>query len=194
MFTFVFSAFSNEAGWWIVKMMVVGRMVRKNQELVYLFHLCRLIDKMAISLLGIPKRRNPSPWQRWPFCLGFGLFDFSGWWETKHSQPPDLLQVINAVQNSSFNTRKCFLLLLEVTPNTDVLSYSTSKPTGMKKQGNWLYIHLSIFPRDRLFSLLCLCRQSMDLNWLEIPTVDSLWWTGDLFCCNVVEVVWFLLP
>lgn len=56
---------------------------------------------------------------------------FTGWWETKHSQPPGSLQVINAAQNSSFNTRKCFLLSFRVTPDADVLGY-TAKETQLE--------------------------------------------------------------
>lgn len=47
---------------------------------------------------------------------------YSGWWETKHSQAPDISQVINTVQNSTSGTGKCFLLLFKVTPDADVLS------------------------------------------------------------------------
>lgn len=46
----------------------------------------------------------------------------SGWWETKHSQTPDFLQVINTVRNSTSDTGKCFLLLFKVTPDADALS------------------------------------------------------------------------
>lgn len=83
-----------------------------------------LMGKMAISLLAIPKEETPVLGNGDPSTLVLVCLIFSGWWGKKHSQPPDFLRVINAVQNSSFNTRKCFLLLFRVTPDADVLSYT----------------------------------------------------------------------
>lgn len=79
---------------------------------------------MAISLLAIPKKETPALGNGDPSALVLVCLFFFRMVGNKHSQPPDFLQVINAVQNSSFNTRICFLLLFRVTPDADVLSYT----------------------------------------------------------------------
>lgn len=89
-------------------MVVVGRLVRKIQELVLHLSVVQVHRQNGYQPFRYTKRRTPALGNGDPSTLVLICLFFSGWWETKHSQPPDILQVINTVQNSSFNTRKMF--------------------------------------------------------------------------------------
>lgn len=77
---------------------------------------------MAISHLAIFPPPNKALGDDEPPRQALVYLVFFRMMGNKAQPTPCLLQVINTVQNSTFVTGKCFLLLFKVAPDADVLS------------------------------------------------------------------------